>query len=73
MGRPLRRMLGLGVAAVITAQLIADGVPAARAPRLATLCVSALQGALIQSRVERSGAPLEVAAAELAGLLEGAH
>jgi TetR/AcrR family transcriptional repressor of lmrAB and yxaGH operons len=59
--------------AVITEKLILDGASAARAPRLATLCVSALQGALIQSRVERSGAPLEVAAAELAELLGAAR
>lgn len=59
--------------AVITEKLVSDGVAAARAPRLATLCVSALQGALIQSRVERSGAPLEAAASELAELLETAQ
>lgn len=59
--------------AVITEKLIDDGVAPARAPRLATLCVSALQGALVQSRVDRSGAPLEIAAAELAGLLETAR
>lgn len=50
-------------------KLIADGFPAARAERLAGLCVSALQGALIQARVERSGAPIENAAEELAGML----
>lgn len=59
--------------AVITDQLIRDGVSAGRAPRLATLCVSALQGALIQSRVERSGAPIEIAAAELARLLDASR
>jgi TetR/AcrR family transcriptional repressor of lmrAB and yxaGH operons len=37
---------------------------------LAVLCTSALQGALIQARVERSGRPIEVTAAELAGLIE---
>jgi TetR/AcrR family transcriptional repressor of lmrAB and yxaGH operons len=37
---------------------------------LAVLCTSALQGALIQARVERSGRPIEVTAAELARLLE---
>ncbi|WP_245471847.1 hypothetical protein [Bradyrhizobium nanningense] len=37
---------------------------------LAVLCRSALQGALIQARVERSGRPIEVAAAELARLIE---
>jgi len=38
--------------------------------RLAILCVSTLKGALIQSRVERSGAAIETAAEELAILLE---
>jgi TetR/AcrR family transcriptional repressor of lmrAB and yxaGH operons len=55
---------------VINKKLMADGIPAVRAARLATLCVSALQGALIQARVERSGAPLEIAADELASLLQ---
>jgi TetR/AcrR family transcriptional repressor of lmrAB and yxaGH operons len=54
---------------VFSQKLLADGVPAARAARLATLCVSVLQGALIQARVERSGAPLDIAAEELAALL----
>jgi TetR/AcrR family transcriptional regulator, lmrAB and yxaGH operons repressor len=48
-----------------------DGVPPARAERLATLCTSALQGALIQARVERSGEPILAAAAELDLLLRG--
>jgi TetR/AcrR family transcriptional repressor of lmrAB and yxaGH operons len=51
-------------------KLIADGFSPARADRLAILCVSTLQGALIQSRVERSGAPIETAADELARMLE---
>ena len=55
---------------ILTAKLITDGFPKARAERLATLCVSALQGALIQARVERSGAAIETAADELARMLE---
>ena len=55
--------------AILTEKLIADGFPAARAKRLAGLCVSAIQGALIQARVERSGAPIEAAADELASML----
>ena len=56
----------------VRAKLIADGFPVARADRLAILCVSTLQGALIQARVERDGAPLEIAAVELAQLLDAA-
>ena len=41
-----------------------------RAARLAILCVSTLQGALIQTRIERSGMPMEAAADELARLLQ---
>jgi TetR/AcrR family transcriptional regulator, lmrAB and yxaGH operons repressor len=55
--------------AILTEKLIADGFPAERAKRLAGLCVSAIQGALIQARVERSGAPIETAADELASML----
>ncbi len=51
-------------------KLIADGFPPSRAERLAILCVSMLQGALIQARVERGGAPIETAADELARMLE---
>ena len=55
--------------ALLTDKLVADGFAPARAERLAGLCASALQGALIQSRVDRSGRPLEIAAEELAALL----
>ena len=58
--------------AVMQAKLVADGFAPARADRLAVLCVSTLQGALIQARVERDGAALTVAADELAKLLEAA-
>jgi len=53
-------------------KLEADGFSPPRADRLAVLCVSTLQGALIQSRVERSGAAIETAADELAKMLETA-
>lgn len=56
--------------AVLREKLIADGFAAARAQRLAVLCVSTLQGALVQARVERSGAAIEIAADELARMLE---
>jgi TetR/AcrR family transcriptional repressor of lmrAB and yxaGH operons len=55
--------------AVLRDKLVADGIPRPRADRIAVLCTSALQGALIQARIERSGAPLEVAAEELARML----
>ena len=54
---------------VMTERLMADGLPAKRAERLATLCTAALQGALIQARVEKSSAPILAAAEELAELL----
>lgn len=56
--------------AVISEKLVGDGFARPRAEALAVLCTSALQGALIQARVERSGRPIEVTAAELARLLE---
>lgn len=56
--------------AAISEKLVADGFARPRAEALAVLCTSALQGALIQARVERSGRPIDVTAAELARLLE---
>jgi AcrR family transcriptional regulator len=55
---------------ILSRKLVEDGFARARADALAVLCTSALQGALIQARVERSGRPIEVTAAELARLLE---
>jgi len=55
---------------ILSRKLSEDGFSKARADSLAILCTSALQGALIQSRVERSGKPIEVTAAELAQLLQ---
>ncbi|MDE1935505.1 TetR/AcrR family transcriptional regulator [Bradyrhizobium sp.] len=57
---------------ILSDKLIADGFPKARAEALAVLCTSALQGALIQARVERSGRALETTASELARLLDAA-
>lgn len=54
---------------ILRDKLIDDGYPESRAARLASLCTSALQGALIESRVQRSAKPLLVAAAELADML----
>lgn len=58
--------------AILSDKLLADGHSKARSEALAVLCTSAMQGALIQARVERSGRPIEVTAAELARLLEQA-
>lgn len=55
---------------ILREKLMAEGVPRERAKRLAVLCASALQGALVQARVERSGAPIEAAASELAEMLD---
>lgn len=55
--------------AVLRDKLVADGHSADRAKRLAQLCTSALQGALIQARIERSGAPIACTAEELAAML----
>ncbi|WP_262047022.1 TetR/AcrR family transcriptional regulator [Bradyrhizobium sp. Bra78] len=56
--------------ALLRDKLIADGFARPRAEALAVLCTSALQGALIQARVERSGRPIEITAVELARLIE---
>lgn len=55
--------------AFLRERLIADGFHHAKAQRLATLCTSAIQGSLIQARIERSAAPIEITADELARLL----
>ena len=55
---------------ILRDKLMNDGFSPSRAQRLATLCTSALQGALIQARVERSGMPIEATADELARMLE---
>jgi TetR/AcrR family transcriptional repressor of lmrAB and yxaGH operons len=55
---------------VLKSKLLADGFSPVSAGRLAVLCVSALQGALIQARVERSSVPIETAADELAKMLD---
>ena len=51
-------------------KLIADGFSKPRAERLAIVFASALQGALIQARIERSSLPIEITADELARMLE---
>jgi TetR/AcrR family transcriptional repressor of lmrAB and yxaGH operons len=56
--------------AILYEKLISDGYAEQRARALATLCTSAIQGALVEARVQRSGRPIEIAANELARLLD---
>jgi len=58
--------------AILRQKLVDDGFTPQQAGRLASLCTSALQGALIETRVQRSAAPLNIAAEELSNLL-GSH
>ncbi|MGV9415433.1 TetR/AcrR family transcriptional regulator [Nocardia sp. NPDC003693] len=53
----------------LTTSLLSAGVPAARAETLATLTLSAVEGAIVLSRVDRSLSPLEQVAAELEPIL----
>lgn len=46
-----------------------QGVPAARARRLATFVIAAIEGAVVMSRAQRDLAPLEAAAGEIHELL----
>lgn len=61
-----------GWAAVIAGKLRADGVAADRAVVLAGFALSALEGSLIQARVERSEAPILAAGEILATLFSTA-
>ena len=56
----------------VTEALAGMGVPARRAEELATLMVSALEGAILVARAERSSSALKTVARELAPLLDGA-
>ena len=56
---------------VLAAQFAAVGIDRRQAVPLATTVVAALEGALILCRTERSAAPLDAVAAELARLLPG--
>jgi TetR/AcrR family transcriptional regulator, lmrAB and yxaGH operons repressor len=55
--------------ALLAGQLLATGVPADRARPIASMALTAMEGALVMCRVERSVEPLETAAAELLRLL----
>jgi TetR/AcrR family transcriptional regulator, lmrAB and yxaGH operons repressor len=52
--------------------IIADGVAAPRARRLATMAVAAIEGAIILCRVQRSIAPLDDVIAEFGSLIAAA-
>lgn len=54
----------------ISSRLAAQGVPAARAEHLGGLVVAAMEGSLVQARVERSAGIIQQCARELAGLLD---
>ncbi|HVZ68135.1 MAG TPA: TetR/AcrR family transcriptional regulator [Rhizomicrobium sp.] len=56
--------------AVLYERLAAKGVPLNRAKRLAGLVTAAMEGSLIQSRVDQSEDPIRDAAAELEKLLD---
>ena len=55
---------------VIARALMRDGFSRAEAQRLSTLAVSAIEGALILSRVEASAAPIEEVARSLGAILK---
>jgi TetR/AcrR family transcriptional repressor of lmrAB and yxaGH operons len=54
---------------VIKDKIVSDGVAPEKAERLAVLCTAALQGALIQARVDKSTKPLRSISQELSMLL----
>jgi TetR/AcrR family transcriptional repressor of lmrAB and yxaGH operons len=56
---------------VIEDRLRAEGVPAARAERLSTVVLAAIEGALVLAKASRSAAPLRRVGAELPALLGG--
>jgi AcrR family transcriptional regulator len=61
-----------GWQAPLASALVECGVPARRAPGLALVIISALEGAIILSRIRRDVAPLDAVVEELGPLLDGA-
>ena len=55
---------------IIRTRLIKDGINERDAERLAGLCTSAIQGALIEARVQRSNKPLDLVSDELVKLID---
>jgi TetR/AcrR family transcriptional regulator, lmrAB and yxaGH operons repressor len=56
---------------LLAEQLKATGVPASRAPAVASTALTAMEGALVMCRVHRDSGPLETIAAELMRLVDG--
>ena len=54
---------------IICHRLTEDGIEEEVATRIASVCTSAIQGALVEARIQRSARPLEVAADELSKLI----
>ena len=57
---------------LLTDRLMAEGWPASEAAQMAQLCTCAMQGALVQARIERSPKPLELVARMLANQIDAA-
>lgn len=58
---------------VLERKLMEDGFSRPKAAELAILCMSALQGSLIQARVETSRRPIDATAKQLGDLIEAAR
>ncbi len=54
--------------AVIERALLGDGCDPTRACRLAIMAIAAIEGALLQARVQQSATPIDEVSAEIAGL-----
>lgn len=73
---PVRRVISAafeGWEEPLAAALVTTGVPEPRARGLATLLISALEGAIVLSRIRRDTVPLDTVAAELGPLLDAAR
>ncbi|MBR0894960.1 TetR/AcrR family transcriptional regulator [Bradyrhizobium tropiciagri] len=62
-----------GRIAILKERLIGDGFTQSRAEALAILCTSAIQGALIQSRIARSSEPILITARQLGDLIDSSR